>query len=245
MVDLSGRVAFVAGGAGAIGRAVAGGLAGAGASVVLGDLSSEVDKTWAAIASEHNGPGRGVRVDLAEAGEVESVLTGVKDEFGRLDILIYAAGIFPRRGLLELPVEEWDRTQAVNLRGFFLSTKAAVAAMLPQEEGRIIGFASGLGVVGRSRGAAYASSKAAMVAFTRSVAAELRGTGITINCIGPGITESPMMRGANSEDEIQAAVRSSGRQVAVPADLVGPVLFLLGPAARTISGTTLWMCNPS
>ena len=141
--------------------------------------------------------------------------------------------------------EQWDETQDANVRSFFLCTRAALGTMLQQGDGRIIGLGSGIGVVGRPRSAAYAASKAALMAFTRAIAAEIGNCGVTINCISPGITESPMMRGANSDDEVRASIARTGRPVTDPSALVEPVMFLLSPASAAISGTTMWLRPPS
>ena len=161
-----------------------------------------------------------------------------------LDVMIHTIGMYVRHDISEISQAEWDATLAVNLRSFFLCTQAAIRSMAARNEGRIIGITSSIGTVGRPRSAAYAASKAAMQAFTRAVAVDLVATGITINCIGPGITESQLMRGANSAEKIAASLTRSGRPVSSPEAIVGPVRYLLSEATRTVSGTTLWMRPP-
>lgn len=245
MEALTGQVAVVAGGAGAIGRAIGAGLLAAGASVVLADRSREVANVAADLAVRHGGSALGLQANLADADDVASVFEKTVRVHGGLYALIHAAGIYPRIRILDLSAAVWDETQGANVRSFFLCTQAALRTMLPQRDGRIIGLGSGIGVVGRARSSAYAASKAALMAFTRAVAAELGDCGVTINCISPGITESPMMRGANSDDEIRASIARTGRPVTEPSALVEPVMFLLSPASASISGTTLWLRPPS
>ncbi|NNN19144.1 MAG: SDR family oxidoreductase [Acidimicrobiaceae bacterium] len=241
---LQGKIAMVAGGAGAIGSAIAAALSREEATVVIADASSKVHDVWSQIHNETGGNGRALRVNLRNAEEIESAFATIHDEFGRLDILIHAAGIYLRKGLLEMTPEEWDQTQDVNIRSFFLCAKSAVREMMPHGEGRIIGITSGMGVAGKERSSAYASSKAAMVAFAKSIAQELSSTNITINCIGPGITDSPLMRNANTEEEIKQSMARLGRPIATPDNVVGPVLYLLSDATKTVSGTTVWMKSP-
>jgi NAD(P)-dependent dehydrogenase (short-subunit alcohol dehydrogenase family) len=244
MEALTGRVAVVAGGAGAIGRAIGAGLLAAGARVVLADRSREVGKVAAELAARHGRSALGLQANLADADEVASVFEETLSVHGGLYTLVHAAGIYPRVGVLDLSPAVWDETQGANMRSFFLCTQAALRTMLPQGSGRIIGLGSGVGVAARPRSSAYAASKAALMAFTRAVAAELGDCGVTINCISPGITESPMMRGANSDDEVRASIARTGRPVTEPSELVEPVMFLLSQASAAISGTTLWLRPP-
>jgi 3-oxoacyl-[acyl-carrier protein] reductase len=244
MEGLNDRVVLVAGGAGAIGRAIAAGLAAAGADVVLADRSPEVADIAAEIAAPHGRSVLGLRANLADAEDVAAVVAETVRTRGGLHALVHAAGVYPRIGLLDLSPEQWDETQEANVKSFFLCTQAALRTMLPQRDGRIIGLGSGIGVAGRARSSAYAASKAALMAFTRAAAAELGDCGVTINCISPGITESPMMRGANSDEEVRASIARTGRPVTDPSALVEPVMFLLSPGSAAISGTTLWLRPP-
>ena len=107
-----------------------------------------------------------------------------------------------------------------------------------------MGLASGLAVAPRTRSSAYVASKAGLMAFVRAVATELAGENVTINCLSPGLTESPMMRGANSDEDVAASVARSGRLPAQPSEIVPPLMYLLGSDAKYVSGTTLWMRPP-
>ena len=242
--QLAGKVAVVIGGAGAIGSAIASALSKQGAAVAIVDAAPATEEVWSRIQRETSRRGRALRVDLTKAGEIESAFSAVHDEFNRLDILIHAAGIYLRRSVLEMSAEEWDQTQAVNVRSFFLCTKAAAREMMTNGGGRIIGITSGMAVAGRERSSAYASSKAAMIAFVKSVSAELSSTNITINCIGPGITDTPLMRNANTEEEIRQSAARLGHPISTPDNVVGPVLYLLSNATKLVSGTTVWMKSP-
>jgi len=233
------QVAFISGGASGIGRAVAAALAREGARVAIGDLNPEVEKVARDI-----GAAMGVRVDVTAAGEAETAIDDVARNLGGLHILGNIAGIYRKAAVAEMTPEQWDETLDANLRSVFLCTHFALRHMLRQRYGRIIGIASGIGVRGAARSSAYAASKAALMVFTKSVAAEVFDQGVTINCIAPGITDTPLMRNANSPEEIQAAVRSMGRPLGQPEDVVAPFLYLISDAAKNVSGVTMWLRNP-
>ncbi len=242
--NLKGKVAIIIGGAGAIGSAIATGISRVGATVVLADASESTESVWNRIHRETGGDGGALRMDLTKHVEIEECFRELSTRFGAADIMVHAAGIYVRRSLLEMSAADWDQTLDVNMRSFFLCTKAAVEQMLPKNKGRIIGITSGMGVAGRERSSAYSASKAAMIVFTKSVAMELAGTGITINLVGPGITDSPLMRNANSEEEIRRSESRLGRPLGSPENVIGPALYLLSDATETVSGTTLWMRVP-
>lgn len=243
-VNLTGKVAFVAGGAGAIGSAIARALSLRGAKTVIADVSPQLEEVCRKITTETGSDGQALRVDLTQEAEIESAFEKTVSEFGQLDIMVHAAGIYHRKPLLELSSNEWDLTQNINMRSFFLCTKYAVSKMMTTGVGRIIGITSGMGVAGKPRSAAYCASKAAMIVFAQSVALELARTSITINLIGPGITDTPLMRNANTEDEIQASLSRDGRPLGSPENVVGPVLYLLSEATKSVTGTTVWMRSP-
>ena len=242
--NLKGKVAIIIGGAGAIWSAIATGISKVGATVAIADTSESIEAAWNRIHRETGGEGGTIRVDLTKHVEIEKCFRELSTRFGPADIMVHAAGIYVRQGLLEISAADWDQTLDVNMRSFFLCTKAAVEQMMPRNEGRIIGITSGMGVAGRERSSAYSASKAAMIVFTKSVAMELAGTGITINLVGPGITDSPLMRNANSEEEIRRSESRLGRPLGSPERVIGPVLYLLSDATKTVSGTTLWMRAP-
>lgn len=233
------KVAFITGGASGIGRAVATALVREGARVAIGDLNPEVEK-----ASRDMGAAMGVRVDVTDAAQVERAIGEVTSRLGGLHILGNIAGIYRKGSVAEMTPEQWDATLDANLRSVFLCTHFALPHMFRQRYGRIIGIASGIGVRGGPQSSAYAASKAALMVFTKSVAAEVFDKGVTVNCIAPGITDTPLMRNANAPQEIEAAVRSMGRPLGKPEDVVAPFLYLISDASKNVSGVTMWLRNP-
>jgi NAD(P)-dependent dehydrogenase (short-subunit alcohol dehydrogenase family) len=238
-VNVPEQVAFITGGASGIGRAVAAALVAKGVRTIIGDLDPEVGT----VASKL-GAVRGIRLDVTDAGEVEATIGAIGREFGGLHILGNIAGIYRRAAVVDMTPAQWDETLNANLRSVFLCTRFALPRMIEQRYGRVISIASGLAVVGTPRGSAYAASKAGLIAFTKSAASEVFALGITVNCIAPGITDTPLMRNANSPEEIATAVSRSGRPLGKPEDAVAPFLFLLSEGASSVSGVTLWMKNP-
>lgn len=241
----------VAGGAGAIGSAVARGLVLEGATVALVDVSArvhdvaaELEQLWRDHYGDRKGAVVAIQADVSNVADVERAYAEATTALGDIYALLHCVGIFPRASLLDLSAEEWDRVLDINTRSFFLCAKVALADMLTRGRGRVVGMGSGVGVVGKPRSSAYAASKAAVMAFTRAVASELGHVDVTINCLSPGITESPMMRGANTDDEVRGVVARTGRPVTDPGELVAPILFLLSPAGRSVCGTSLWLHNP-
>jgi 3-oxoacyl-[acyl-carrier protein] reductase len=157
--------------------------------------------------------------------------------FGRLDIMVNNAGRAARRFVGEMPDETWDGVVAVNLRGTFLCSRAALRHMIPQRSGHIVNTASGLGLRGSPGGAVYGASKAAIINFTKSLALEVARHGISVNAIAPGVTDTPFWRANRSEAEIEEAYRRG--QVGRPGDFVPLVLFLCTEAGGVHSGITV------
>ena len=157
--------------------------------------------------------------------------------FGRLDIMINNAGRHARGFVAEMTDEQWDSVIAVNLRGTFLCSRAALRHMIPQRSGRIINTASGLGLSGSPGGAVYGASKAAIINLTHALAQEVARYGITVNAIAPGQTDTPFWRAFRSEEDIEAALKSG--RVGQPDDFVPTVVFLCSDAGRVHTGITI------
>src|SRR5690554_5781187 len=196
------EVALVTGAARGIGKAIASALAEAGASVVLTDLLPEVHET--AVALQEKGfKVFAVTGNVASLTDAQQMVDKAVDEYGRLDILVNNAGITRDNLLLRMPEEDWDQVIAVNLKGTFNMTKAAVKTMLKQRSGKIINIASVIGQIGNTGQANYAASKAGVIAFTKTMARELASRGIKVNAVAPGFIQSLMTE--NLPEEIGRA----------------------------------------
>lgn len=248
-LELAGRTVLVTGAAGSIGRGVALGFAREGARVFLLDFLQEpLEELCAEIRS--TGGDAGCRA--ADVTREEQVQRGIEEALelfgGRLDVVVNAAGVLVQGAVEELAADEWERAFAVNCRGTFLVTRAAVPVMKRAGWGRIINFSSKSGKTGSPLLSAYSAAKAAVIGFTQSLAQELGDSGITANCVCPGIVEGSGLwaglldgytRSLGLAPE-QVAQRFSGKvplgRLARVQDVVGVTLFLASPAAGYLTG---------
>jgi len=233
-VQLEGKVAIVTGGGSGIGRAIALGIAGEGASVTIADIDGEKADAVAREIEATGAMATGIAVDVSSTELVNAMVGETLKRFGRLDILANNAGRAARGFVGEMDDQTWDGVIAVNLRGTFLCSRAAVRHMIPQRSGRIVNTASGLGLLGSPGGAVYGASKAAIINFTKSLAQEVARYGITVNAIAPGVTDTPFWRANRSEAEIEEAYRKS--EVGHPEDFVPLVVFLCSEGGSVHSG---------
>jgi 2-deoxy-D-gluconate 3-dehydrogenase len=252
LFDLTGKVALVTGGTHGIGGAVAERLAEAGASVMLADLDGDGAQR---MAGQLRGQGRTVAAVQADVGNAEQAGTAVQaavDTFGRLDILINNAGVFPFAAALHTPVELWDRVLAVNLGGAFVCAQAAARFMVAAGRGgRIVNIASVSAVRPSGNLAHYDASKAGLLMLTKSLAREFAQYGITVNAVAPGEIDTPGSRAASTELVQEGGVRVDDMtspeflariplgRLGTSDDVALAVLFLVSGAADYVTGACL------
>ena len=251
--DLTGKTALVTGAGFGLGRAFSRGLAGYGARIACADRDLQGAAATVSLVEETGGKALAVGVDVADANSVAEMAAGVRRECGKVDILINNAGIatLPAR-VHEMPVEDWDRLIAINLRGVFLATRAILPMMLENRSGSIISIASIIGIVGHypgvpAVGANYAAAKAGVSGFTKQVAAEYAKDGIRANAIAPGWhggTNLGAERRAKMKPEEVALFESAikehtpmGRR-GTPEELEGLAIYLASDASRYVTGQT-------
>jgi NAD(P)-dependent dehydrogenase (short-subunit alcohol dehydrogenase family) len=222
----------VTGAASGIGLACSHALAGEGATVVLADL----DGPAARAAAEAVG-GHAVEADVSKPAEARRVVEEAVRQYGRLDVLVASHGVFHGTRLDEMTSDEWDRVQAVNLRGVFLVAQAALTEMLPRRAGRIVTIASLAGQAGGLfAGAAYSASKGGVIALTKSIARFAGPHGITANCVCPGIIDTPLTAAwPTSTREVFAAQTPLGR-LGRPEEVAAIVVVLASDAASFVHG---------
>jgi 3-oxoacyl-[acyl-carrier protein] reductase len=239
--ELAGRVAVVTGAARAIGRETAETLAARGAAIVSIDLA-DANATVDAITSR-GGEAVSLVADVADEGAVERAFEQALEAFGHIDVLVNNAGVFAdveRRPFWEIPVDEWDRLMAVNLRSVFLCSRAIAAPMREAGQGRIVNIASNVVTFGMANLMHYVASKAAVIGMTRSMARELGPFGIAVNAVAPGlVTTEITMKTVPAEYRKLVAEGQCLREPILPGDIATAVAYLAGPLSRMVTGQTL------
>ena len=241
MARLDGRVIIVTGGAQGIGRAFCLGFAREGAKVVIADINGPAADALAAEIGEAGGEALAVVADVSSEDSTKAMANAATDHWGRIDGLVNNAAMFQRPAMTEgpideIPVDEWDRVMAVNLKGPFLCCRAVLGQMKEQSYGKIVNISSGTVFSGRST-AHYVASKGGVVAFTRVLAKQSGDWNITVNSIAPGLTASDP-----DADEIRYQGRVADRsvkRVEQPDDLVGAATFLMSSDSDFMTGQTM------
>lgn len=241
--ELKGRIAAVTGAAQGIGASTVRELAQQGTHVALLDIDEAGAKKVADSINSATGSRALVsRVDVTDPQSVNAALARVAAEFGGLDILVNSAGGYGKlTGVEELPIDDWDKTVALNLRGTFLMCKAAIPYLKKSKAGRIINVSS---ISGRtlfgSTSPAYAASKAGVIQLTRFLAIELGPSGITSNSIAPITTLTPRVKALRTEANIaQIAAQIPLRRLPDPEDHANAMVFLASDAAAYLNGVSL------
>jgi 3-oxoacyl-[acyl-carrier protein] reductase len=241
--NLEGRSVIITGGGKGIGKVYAEEFAKVGARVVAADIDGPAAKAVAEAIVAQGGEAVGLGVDIASEEATLAMAKATIDRFGAIDVLVNNASlmsVLARRSWLEIPVDEWDRVMAVNLRGMFLACKAAFPAMKAQKRGKIVNISSSRVWEGAPNRLHYTTSKAGVIGFTRALSREVAEFGITVNAVTPGITQSETQVASSSGNYLTA--RIAGRaieRVQVPADLVGAVMFLSSAASDFMTGQTI------
>lgn len=245
MGRLQDRVIIVTGGAHGIGKVYCEGLAREGAHIVVADI----DRTGAeAVAQALQASGQqalAIQTDVSHEESANYLAQAAMERFGRIDGLINNAAVFQRPAMSrvpfeQIPVDEWDRLMAVNLRGIFLCCRAVVPSMKQLRAGKIVNISSGTVFFGSTNLAHYVTSKAGVIGLTRSLARELGEHNITVNAIAPGLIvstdELSDSRAALQQQRLQARAI---KRPETPQDLVGTVVFLCSSDSDFMTGQTL------
>jgi 2-hydroxycyclohexanecarboxyl-CoA dehydrogenase len=232
--SLAGRRVFLTGGARGIGAAIAGRLAAQGAEVLIADLDIDAaDRLAAGIGA------RAVQLDVTDLGRVREVIL----ERGPFQILVNNAGMDQHAWFTQTSTEDWRRLLAVNLEAVFATTHAVLPAMQAAGFGRIVNIASEAGRMGSRGAAVYAAAKGGVIAFTRSIARENGGKGITANVVAPGPIDTPLLRRAVAQGGERLLQAMTGATLAgrlgTPDEVAAAVTFFASDAAAFITGETL------
>ncbi|MFA5974628.1 MAG: 3-oxoacyl-[acyl-carrier-protein] reductase [Elusimicrobiota bacterium] len=239
-MKLKDKVAVITGGAQGIGRSIALLLAGEGAALVLCDVDEvKVLATAAEIAQEKKVQVFGVKGNVAQISDCEKLVEASLDKFGRIDILINNAGITRDNLVMRMSDDEWDAVIAVNLKGVFNCTKAAIRPMMKQRQGCIVNIASVVGQMGNAGQANYAASKGGVIALTKTCAREFSSRNIRVNAVAPGFIRTRMTDALTEEQKKKLLDLIPLGRLGEAEDVAKVVLFLSSDESSYITGQVI------
>jgi 2-hydroxycyclohexanecarboxyl-CoA dehydrogenase len=244
MGKLDSKIAIVTGAGQGIGRAIAIKLAAEGASVAVTDVNEATakDTAEAVAGGEPRGRALAIRTDVTSRESVTAMIEQVRQEFGRIDVLVNNAGWDKVGPFTDSDPADWDRIIAINLYGVLNTCHAVLPIMVAQGSGTVVSLASDAGRVGSSGEAVYAAAKGGIIAFTKTIAREMARHQVTANCVCPGPTDTALLASAfgdNPKLRESLARAIPLRRLGQPADLANAVAFLASDEAAFITGQTV------
>lgn len=243
LFDLTGQVALVTGASKGLGRAMAVGLARAGAALALCARDLEGLAATRAAVQELGARAEVFPLDVLDAGSVRRAVASALSAFERIDVLVNNAGVNVRKPALELSEEEWDRVLDTNLKGYFLVAREVGAHMVARGKGKVINVSSIFGAVGMNNQLAYASSKGGVVQLTKVLAIEWAKHGVNVNAIGPTYFETPLVAALRDDPERFRFIneRTPMGRWGQPEELEGTLVYLASRASDFVTGQTVYV----
>jgi NAD(P)-dependent dehydrogenase (short-subunit alcohol dehydrogenase family) len=238
LLDFTGKVVLITGGATGIGRATARAFARRGAIVVIGDVDDRGAETVRLIEGD-GGTGLFVPANVTIASEVENLVKTTVDTYGGLHVAFNNAGVLPpTRPILEQTEADWDKTIAVDLKGVFLALKYEIAHMVTAGGGAIINTSSIAGIIADPGMAPYVAAKHGVVGLTKAAALDYASADIRVNALAPGLVQTPMTQGWLDDPAMRATVVAASQlgRPAQPGEIAGMVLYLASPLASFATG---------
>lgn len=236
MFELQDTKALITGATGGLGAEIARALHKRGAHVVISGTKREKLEDLARELGERV---HIIPCDLSDAVSTQRLIPEAEAAMGGLDILVNNAGLTQDGLMLRMNDDQWSRVIEVNLTSVFRLSREAIRGMMKQRKGRIINITSIVGVTGNAGQANYAASKAGIIGFSKSLAAEVATRGITVNCIAPGFIESPMTSVLNDKQREKILSGIPQGEIGSPQDIAAGVVFLASKEAKYITGQTL------
>lgn len=236
MFDLTNKTALVTGATGGIGRAICRTLYAQGANVILTDMNQE---SLDAFAKELGERAIGIAANISDVESMQTLLKQAQEKFENIDILVNNAGINRDTLSMRMTDEQWEAVLNVNLTAGFRLIRTILPQMMKKRWGRVISMASIVGVIGNVGQANYAASKGGLIAMTKSVAQEVAGRGITLNCIAPGFIGTPMTEKLPENVKQAMLDRIPMKRMGTPQDIANVVAFLASDESAYITGQTL------
>lgn len=235
MFSLDGKVILVTGASRGIGKAIATQLKALGGNVI-GTATSE---HGAANISEYLGEGQGLVLNVTDDASISAMFDLIKEKHGSVDVLVNNAGITRDNLMIRMKDDEWDDIIDTNLTSVFKISKAVLRAMMKKRHGRIINIGSVVGTMGNAGQVNYATAKAGLIGFTKSLAREVASRGITVNTVSPGFIDTDMTQTLTDEQKEGIFAQVPANRLGKPEEVANAVAFLASDGAAYITGETL------
>lgn len=238
-MSLQGQIALITGASRGIGQGIAMELGSHGATVI-GTATTEVGaKAISDYMAAASICGCGVMLDVNSVTQIDQVIADIRKKYGEISILVNNAGVTRDNLLVRMTDEEWDGTISTNLTSVFRMSRSVLRAMIKARHGRIVNISSVVGSMGNAGQANYAASKAGMIGFSKSLAREIGGRNITVNCVAPGFIITEMTEALSQEQRDSLVSSVPLKRLGQVTDVAAAVAFLVGPGAAYITGATL------